>query len=169
MSFVVDCAGDGLKNQSEFHTPPVVDEEVNAGLNNVASNDVRFVDQGHSYSKADNGTDSINKRVANDGVTNCIRSSKRTLSLKVLDVLSDFSPTLLRVRGTYVNKRALQSHLAKFAISNHFQFKVRTSNRRTLHVVCRDNNCKWTVRATKIKDTDLFQIKRYDTFINSSK
>ena len=78
-------------------------------------------------------------------------------------MLTKLSPTMVKLDGMYVNKDALKMHLAKFTIANHFNYKVRTSHKECLHVVCLDDNCGWTVRATNVKQTNFFQIRRYDT------
>ena len=53
-------------------------------------------------------------------------------------------------------------HLNLEAMTKHFQVKVKKSTRSLLHVVCNDDRCQWQVRATKLKDSDMFVIRRYE-------
>ena len=76
------------------------------------------------------------------------------------DVYDIRSPVRLKRLGLYANKEALQRHLQMYAINNHFQFKAKVSHKEVLHVVCRDDNCKWGVRAVRLRKTHIFQIKR---------
>jgi len=85
-----------------------------------------------------------------------VPSSDSTL----LDVMDIHSPIRVCKGGLYANKAALQKHLSMYAINNHFTFKVRTSTTQYLHVVCRDDSCKWTVRAVRLRKTLLFHIRR---------
>ena len=69
------------------------------------------------------------------------RSSNEEIPIEEYDVLTQFSPTMVRLHGMYVNKDTLKMHLAKFAITNHFNYKVINSHKECLHVVCLDDNC----------------------------
>ncbi|CAA3004504.1 FAR1-RELATED SEQUENCE 5-like [Olea europaea subsp. europaea] len=83
-------------------------------------------------------------------------------SENVRDMITEVLPTVLRVKNIYPSKEVLKKQLGMLAIRNHFQFKVKRSTRRVLHVVCVDPKCKWTVRATKLERNDRFVVKRYD-------
>ena len=89
--------------------------------------------------------------LTSENITNHPRSSSKEIPLKLYDVLTQFSLTMVRLHGIYVNKDVLKTHFTKFAITNHFKYKVRTSHKECLHVVFLDNNYGWTVRVTKVK------------------
>ena len=69
------------------------------------------------------------------------RSSTEEIHIEEYDVLTKLSPTMVKLDGMYVNKDTLKMHLARFTIANHFNYKVRTSHKECLHVVCLDDNC----------------------------
>ena len=128
MSFAAECDGDSLDDQSKFHSLHAKDEQVPIEVNNTPRNAARFVIHGRS-----SGTSS-----ASGSRSNCHTDK--------LDVLSKISPIMIRVGDMYMNKKALQRHLYRYAISNHFQYKVETSKTKLLHVVFgqqlqTDNSC----------------------------
>lgn len=48
-------------------------------------------------------------------------------------------------------------------MSKHYQFKVKRSNSTLLHVICIDiEKCQWQLRATRMRGSELFVVKRYD-------
>ena len=48
-------------------------------------------------------------------------------------------------------------------MSKHYQFKVKRSTTTLLHVVCIvDEKYPWQLRATRIKGSELFVVKRHD-------
>ncbi|CAH9071070.1 unnamed protein product, partial [Cuscuta epithymum] len=50
-----------------------------------------------------------------------------------------------------------------YAIDNGFQYTTRTSKKTELHVVCKGEECKWAVRAVKLRGVQMFQIRRFDS------
>ena len=78
-------------------------------------------------------------------------------------VVADYTPITLRVNCVFDNKKLLQYHLHHDAMSKHYQFKVKRSNSTLLHVICIDNEaCPWQLRATRMKGSELFVVKRFD-------
>ncbi|GMN59357.1 hypothetical protein TIFTF001_028458 [Ficus carica] len=78
-------------------------------------------------------------------------------------VVADFTPITMRINNNFDNKKLLQYHLHHDTMSKHYQFKVKRSTTTLLHVVCIDNEtCPWQLRATKMKGSELFVVKRYD-------
>ena len=139
MSLLLSVLCDGLKDQSQFNIPPLIQEKTNTGVNNEASNGAQTAIHGRSVG----GTNG-------DGTTtNCGTESVVSPPTNMMDVLSNFLPAMIIVSAIYANKKALQRHLCRFAISNHFQYKVRTPKKNILHIVCLDDNCKWTICTTK--------------------
>ncbi|GMN60030.1 hypothetical protein TIFTF001_029123 [Ficus carica] len=48
-------------------------------------------------------------------------------------------------------------------MSKHYQFKVKRSNSTLLHVICIDNEgCQWQLRATRMRGSEMFVVKRFD-------
>ncbi|GMN57142.1 hypothetical protein TIFTF001_026254 [Ficus carica] len=88
-------------------------------------------------------------------------SSSDSLSGSV--VVADFTPVTIRINCIFENKKLLQYHFHHDAMSKHYQFKVKRSNSTLLHVICIDNEgCPWQLRATRMRGSELFVVKRYD-------
>ena len=47
------------------------------------------------------------------------------------------------------------------ALKRKFQFKTLKSSTKLLYVGCVDKECKWRLHAIKLRNYDLFQIKKY--------
>ena len=78
-------------------------------------------------------------------------------------VVADFTPVTMRVNVIFENKKLLQYHLHHDAMTKHYQFKVKRSNSTLLHVICIDNEgCPWQLRATRMRGSEFFVVKRYD-------
>ena len=59
------------------------------------------------------------------------------------------------------NKKELQKKLCMIALKRKFQFKTIKSSTKLLFVGCDDKECKWRLRAIKLGNFDLFQIRKY--------
>ncbi|GMN69085.1 hypothetical protein TIFTF001_038140 [Ficus carica] len=78
-------------------------------------------------------------------------------------VVDDFTPVTMCRNCIFENKKLLQYHLHHDVISKHYQFKVKRSNSTLLHMICIDNEgCPWQLRATRMRGSELFVVKRYD-------
>ncbi|GMN48446.1 hypothetical protein TIFTF001_017612 [Ficus carica] len=78
-------------------------------------------------------------------------------------VVADYTPVTIRINNIFENKKLLQYHLHHDAMSKHYQFKVKRSNSTLLHVICIDiEKCQWQLRATRMRGSELFVVKRYD-------
>ena len=78
-------------------------------------------------------------------------------------VVADYTPVTMRVNVIFENKRLLQYHLHLDAMTKHYQFKVKRSTSALLHVTCIENEgCPWQLRATRMRDSEFFVVKRYD-------
>ena len=160
-----------LEEQSQFLTPSVIEREIAITQNPVSNGAQSFV-QGSSPGRIEAATvdapstdgriDYTSKGLSSKNTTNYRRSSNSSrssteeISIEECDVLTQFSSMMVRLHETYVNKDALKTQLTKFVVINHFNYKVRTSHKECLHVVCLDDNCSWIVHATKIKQTNFF-------------
>ncbi|GMN46973.1 hypothetical protein TIFTF001_016149 [Ficus carica] len=97
-----------------------------------------------------------NTRSENDKV-----SSSDSLSDGV--IVADYTPVTMRINCIFENKKLLQYHLHHDAMSKHYQFKVKRSNSTLLHVICIDNEgCQWQLRATRMRGSKMFVVKRFD-------
>ena len=81
-------------------------------------------------------------------------------------VVDDFTPVTMRINCIFENKKLLQCHLHRDAMTKHYQLKVKRLNSTLLHVICIDNEgCPWQLRATRMRGSELFVVKRYDDVI----
>ncbi|GMN48193.1 hypothetical protein TIFTF001_017370 [Ficus carica] len=97
-----------------------------------------------------------NTRSENDKV-----SSSDSLSDGV--IVADYTPVTMHINSIFENKKLLQYHLHHDAMSKHYQFKVKKSNSTLLHMICIDNEgCQWQLRATRMKGSEMFVVKRFD-------
>ena len=78
-------------------------------------------------------------------------------------VVADFTPVTMRVNVIFESKKLLQYHLHHDAMTKHYQFKVKRSNSTLLHMICIANEgCPWQLRATRMRGSEFFVVKRYD-------
>ncbi|GMN75040.1 hypothetical protein TIFTF001_052516 [Ficus carica] len=78
-------------------------------------------------------------------------------------VVADYTPVTIRINSIFENKKLLQYHLHHDAMSKHYQYKVKRSNSTLLHVIFIDiKKYQWQLRATRMKGSELFVVKRYD-------
>ncbi|GMN67803.1 hypothetical protein TIFTF001_036863 [Ficus carica] len=88
-------------------------------------------------------------------------SSSDSVSDRV--IVADYTPVTLRRNCIFDNKKLLQYHFHHDAMSKHYQFKVKRSNSTLLHVICIDNEgCPWQLRATRMRGSEFFVVKRFD-------
>ncbi|TXG48397.1 hypothetical protein EZV62_027691 [Acer yangbiense] len=67
----------------------------------------------------------------------------------------------VRVGDLFPSKEELHMKMQLLSIGNHFQFKVKKSTKTLLVMSCIVEECKWCVRATKLKDCESFRIRKY--------
>ncbi|VFQ97494.1 unnamed protein product, partial [Cuscuta campestris] len=92
-----------------------------------------------------------------------VMSQQDIATMKEMHVTSRFDPTRIVVDAIYASKKDLDIHLKMLAISNQFQYRIRTSKKSCLHVVCVDfPRCTWAVRAVRLPGVEMFQIRRYN-------
>ncbi|GMN48650.1 hypothetical protein TIFTF001_017806 [Ficus carica] len=78
-------------------------------------------------------------------------------------VVTDYTPVTMHRNCIFENKKLLQYHLHHDAMSKHYQFKVKRSNSTLLQVICIDNErFPWQLRATRMRGSELFVVKKYD-------
>ncbi|VFQ69362.1 unnamed protein product [Cuscuta campestris] len=90
-----------------------------------------------------------------------LMSEQDIATMKEMHVTSRFDPTRIVVDAIYASKKDLDIHLKMLAISNQFQYRIRTSKKSCLHVVCVDfPRCTWAVRDVRLPGVEMFQIRR---------
>ncbi|CAH9075087.1 unnamed protein product [Cuscuta europaea] len=89
-----------------------------------------------------------------------IESSHSLSFLHNFEVITQSHPTCLVLYAIYKSKTYLIHHLKMYAITNHFQYRTKTSRKISLHVICLDPKCRWTVRAVRLRGVEMFQIRR---------
>lgn len=70
---------------------------------------------------------------------------------------------VLQVGEMFVDKKSLYKKICMNALELNFQFKVIKSTKSLLVLGCITNECKWRLRATIVKNTSFFVIKRFIT------
>ncbi|XP_031257229.1 uncharacterized protein LOC116115200 isoform X2 [Pistacia vera] len=80
-------------------------------------------------------------------------------SVAVVDPLNSYEDIVCG--KMFANKKELRKKLKLGAVKNNFEFKVKKSTKDRFEVVCADENCKWRLRATKLKDEEYFEIRRF--------
>ncbi|KAL0560775.1 hypothetical protein IC582_001188 [Cucumis melo] len=67
----------------------------------------------------------------------------------------------LDVGQIFFCKRDLSMRLSVLAMKKKIQFVVKKSTKEVLFVRCIDNKCGWRLRAVRLKDSNIFKIKKY--------
>ncbi|KAK3212353.1 hypothetical protein Dsin_017059 [Dipteronia sinensis] len=68
----------------------------------------------------------------------------------------------LEVRELFPSKKQLQSQVGSYALANRFQIRVFKSDTTRYQVLCIVEDCNWRLRATKVHNSDYFQIRKFD-------
>ncbi|XP_022858399.1 uncharacterized protein LOC111379274 [Olea europaea var. sylvestris] len=61
----------------------------------------------------------------------------------------------------FFSKKQLYSKIRVLALQEKFQFRVSRSSMKMLTVVCVDDNCKWMLRASTVKQSAIFMIRKF--------
>ncbi|XP_050229457.1 uncharacterized protein LOC126678608 [Mercurialis annua] len=77
------------------------------------------------------------------------------------EIVTTSSVKEIYVGQIFKDKRILLSCLSFYAIENHFQYKVRKSCQLEYVIICVDDNCEWTLRASRDGKTNFFVIRRF--------
>ncbi|XP_038719964.1 uncharacterized protein LOC120012596 [Tripterygium wilfordii] len=81
-----------------------------------------------------------------------------------IDLNSESSDTF-DVGVIFTNKKELHKHISLYAIKKNFQFRVTRSTKSLLVVECLASGCQWRMRGIKLKETELFLVKKFnDTY-----
>ena len=68
----------------------------------------------------------------------------------------------LTVDAMYGSKDDLQRVINMVALRNNFQFKVIKSSSQYMTIVCVDDECKWSLKASALKNSKIFMIRKYE-------
>ena len=82
---------------------------------------------------------------------------------EILDYGDDMTANndFLKVGQLYPSKDELKAAVSKQALRDRFGYKVYKSTTQIYKVVCVVKECNWLMLATKVKDADYFQIRKY--------
>ncbi|XP_022880619.1 uncharacterized protein LOC111397883 [Olea europaea var. sylvestris] len=69
--------------------------------------------------------------------------------------------SVLAEKQIFFTKKQLYSKLHVLALQEKFQFRVSRSSLKMLTVVCVDDNCKWMIRASIVKQSAIFMIRKF--------
>ncbi|XP_022872850.1 uncharacterized protein LOC111391817 [Olea europaea var. sylvestris] len=64
-------------------------------------------------------------------------------------------------RQIFFTKKQLYSRIHLLALREKFQFQVSRSSLKMLTIVCADDNCKWMLRASSVKQSAIFMIRKF--------
>ncbi|XP_038695537.1 uncharacterized protein LOC119992829 [Tripterygium wilfordii] len=78
-----------------------------------------------------------------------------------IDLNSESSETF-DVGVIFTNKKELHKHISLYAIKKNFQFRVARSTKSLLMVECVATGCQWRMRGIKLKETELFLVKKFN-------
>ena len=67
----------------------------------------------------------------------------------------------ITVGQLYPSKKDLKLHLGMLVMRKNYEFKVKRSAKDRFEVVCVGKNCKWGLRATKLKDLTYFEVRKF--------
>ncbi|XP_022880686.1 uncharacterized protein LOC111397956 [Olea europaea var. sylvestris] len=68
----------------------------------------------------------------------------------------------LTERQIFFTKKELYSRIRLLSLREKFQFQVSRSSLKMLNVVCADDNCKWMLRASSVKQSAIFMIRKFN-------
>ncbi|XP_022891757.1 uncharacterized protein LOC111406598 [Olea europaea var. sylvestris] len=68
----------------------------------------------------------------------------------------------LAEKEIFFSKKELYSKIRALALKNKFQFRVSRSSMKMLTVVCADRSCKWMLRASTVKQSAIFVIRKFN-------
>ncbi|KAL3646052.1 hypothetical protein CASFOL_011232 [Castilleja foliolosa] len=131
--------------ESQTDTSRIINELVEASpLEDTIYVPITEADEGANLNESGTSLQSIRKR-------------KETSSNDACSSVND-----LFVNQVFTGRAALVQQLKKIAILKNREIRTKKSDRRRFIVVCRDEKCPWTVRASPISDGSLWVVKKYD-------
>ncbi|CAA3012848.1 uncharacterized protein LOC111398915 [Olea europaea var. sylvestris] len=67
----------------------------------------------------------------------------------------------VQVNKLYKSKKELQTKLHMLALRKNFEFKVKKSNKNIFTVICINDDCQWRLRATKLRESNFFLVRKF--------
>ncbi|XP_050232912.2 uncharacterized protein LOC126681415 [Mercurialis annua] len=64
--------------------------------------------------------------------------------------------------GIFTDKESVISEMSLYGISDHFQYKVQKSCKRQYRLRCVDESCEWKFYASRVGNTKMFQVRKYN-------
>ncbi|KAM6542811.1 hypothetical protein CsatB_007258 [Cannabis sativa] len=100
-----------------------------------------------------------------DSVADCIiektLEQKRKRQEEEREIITDHKVFNIEKGQIYKDRKILKTAVGFFAMINNFQFKTKRSEPREYMVTCADDNCNWFLRASKLKSTSTFKVRKY--------
>ncbi|XP_038889297.1 uncharacterized protein LOC120079207 [Benincasa hispida] len=73
-----------------------------------------------------------------------------------------YSSEDVQIGDIFLSKKDLKMRLSMLAIRGNFQFRLKKSTTTLYKVICLVEECKWRIRAVKLKICEIFKIFKYD-------
>ncbi|KAJ4717563.1 MuDR family transposase [Melia azedarach] len=65
------------------------------------------------------------------------------------------------IKALFKDKEELQTKISLLALQKNFEYRVARSSKNILVLKCISGDCKWRLRAAKLKGSDFFQVRKY--------
>jgi hypothetical protein len=88
--------------------------------------------------------------------------SSHSTTFNRYDWITRVNTSDLAERQIFLSKKEVYSRIRVLALQDKFQFKVIRSSMKMLTVVCADDNCMWMVRASSVKKSAVFMIRKFN-------
>ncbi len=85
----------------------------------------------------------------------------RDKGMKLVDADPRTTKRFIKKGQSFRSKEDLKIALSLLAIAENFEFRVKKSNKLLIVVNCIEKECKWRVRASKLKNSSIFFISKY--------
>ncbi|TXG48698.1 hypothetical protein EZV62_024573 [Acer yangbiense] len=145
MGFNKDTTFDHFNTEEDGHANTMGDDFANPNVNPLASDPELRQEDNVPMSN-------LVSRVVNSTVP----PSSKT-SLVAVDRNID-----IEIGGLYHCNKQLRLHLGMVAMTKKFQYHVKRSTTDRFEAACIHNHCKWRIHATKLKNSDYFEVKSYE-------
>ncbi|XP_022897469.1 uncharacterized protein LOC111411141 [Olea europaea var. sylvestris] len=137
---------------------------------------LRHGEVNHEHSGSNNeapipSIDHIEAAASVEHLENLLHSTNDAIIAEIDQPMSSHSMSLgtdewmtavvLAEKQIFFSKKQLYSKIRVLALQEKFQFRVTRSSMKMLTVVCVDDNCKWMLRASTVKQSAIFMICKF--------
>ncbi|XP_075103755.1 uncharacterized protein LOC142178323 [Nicotiana tabacum] len=78
-------------------------------------------------------------------------------------IITEHMPNVIEVGQAYKDKQTIASAMKHYSIMYKFQFRVKRSSARSYCLVCVGDNCTWYFKSTRINDSALFKVQKFNS------